>query len=107
MMGLYENALKDFEMAYQNMRSNKTINYTQLGLAFKIHSAEILFNIGLTKIYLGQTAAGMIDLRKAQEEKMIPEHSFIDDAVSDRGRGCIVFTVPVSQSPGLGYLCAD
>jgi neutrophil factor 2 len=92
MMALYENALKDLERAYQNMRDNITINYTQLGLAF---------NIGLTKIYLGQTAPGMIDLRKAQEEKMMPEHSFIDDAVRDRGRGCNVFTVPVSQSPGL------
>jgi neutrophil factor 2 len=101
MMALYENALKDLERAYQNMRDNITINYTQLGLAFTIHSAEVLFNIGLTKIYLGQTAPGMIDLRKAQEEKMMPEHSFIDDAVRDRGRGCNVFTVPVSQSPGL------
>src|SRR5690349_1219522 len=28
-------------------------NYDQLGLSFQLHSAEILFNCGLAKIYLG------------------------------------------------------
>jgi hypothetical protein len=70
-------------------------NYTQLGLAHILYSCEILFNLGLAKIYLGQTASGMIDLRQAQEEKMIPEHGVIDDAIRDHGRGYHPFTVPV------------
>jgi neutrophil factor 2 len=74
-------------------------NYSQLGLAHTIHSAEILFNLGLTKINLGQTASGMIDLRKAQEGKMIPEHEVFDRAVRDQGRGYNINTVPVSSSP--------
>jgi len=73
-------------------------NYTQLGLAHTIHSAEILYNLGLTKVYLGQVAAGMLDLRRAQEEKSVPEHGIIGDCIRDHGRGYNVFSVPVSQS---------
>jgi neutrophil factor 2 len=72
-------------------------NYTQLGLAHTIHSAEILYNLGLTKINLGQIAAGMLDLRKAQEEKSEPDHEVIEDCIRDHGRGYNVFSVPVSQ----------
>jgi hypothetical protein len=73
-------------------------NYTQLGLAHTTHSAEILYNLGLTKIYLGQIAAGMLDLRKAQEEKSEPDHEVIGDCIRDHGRGYNVFSVPVRQS---------
>ena len=72
-------------------------NYTQLGLAHTIHSAEILYNLGLTKIYLGQIAAGMLDLRKAQEAKAEQDHDVITDCIRDHGRGYNVFSVPVSQ----------
>jgi neutrophil factor 2 len=71
-------------------------NYTQLGLAHTIHSAEIVYNLGLTKIYLGQIAAGMLDLRKAQEEKSEPDHQIIDDCIRDHGSGYNVFSLPVS-----------
>jgi neutrophil factor 2 len=80
----------------QNLLTGR--NYTQLGLAHTIHSAEILYNLGLTKIYLGQIAAGMIDLRKAQEEKSEPDHEVIGDCIRDHGRGYNVFSVPVSQT---------
>lgn len=73
-------------------------NYTQLGLAHTIHSAEILYNLGLTKIYLGQLASGMIDLRRANEEKSEVDHDVIEDCIKDHGRGYNVFSVPVSQA---------
>lgn len=130
-MGMYGKALRDFEMAFLQMRGNQTMyvevwqslnvpmtcpsvrhdesskelgpdpsrNYSQLGLAHTIHSAEILFNLGLTKINIGQTASGMIDLRKAQEGKNLPEHEVFDRAVRDQGRGYNVLTVPVSFPP--------
>ena len=67
----------------------------QLGLAHTIHSAEILYNLGLTKIYQGQIAAGMLDLRRAEAEKSEPDHQVIDDCIRDHGRGYNVFSLPV------------
>jgi len=45
----------------------------------------------------------MLDLRKAQEEKSEPDHEVIADCIRDHGRGCNVFSVPVSQ-PHLKHL---
>ena len=60
-----------------------------------------MFNLGLTRLYLRQTSAGMQDLRKAQQEKVIPEHGAIDDCIREQGKGHTVFTVPVR--PTLKY----
>jgi hypothetical protein len=46
---------------------------------------------------MGQTAAGMIDLRRAQEQKIGPEHQVIDDCIRDHGKGYNMFSVPVSS----------
>jgi hypothetical protein len=73
-------------------------NYEQLGLSFQLHSAEILFNCGLAKIYLGQGDAGLADLREAAGQKVLREHGVIDDAIRDRGADYNVFSVPVSAA---------
>lgn len=75
-------------------------NYEQLGLSFQLHSAEILFNCGLAKIYLGQVDAGIGDLREAAGQKALPEHAVIDDAIRDRGADYNVFSVPVGWARG-------
>ncbi|KAF8331368.1 uncharacterized protein EI90DRAFT_3145613 [Cantharellus anzutake] len=95
LLGRFEYALKDFEEAHQYLRGNQTINYEQLGLKFKLFSAEVIFNLGLCKIYLGQQVEGMSDLQRASLEKAIPEHSVIDDAVRDKGADYTVFSIPV------------
>ncbi|RSH89090.1 hypothetical protein EHS25_002756 [Saitozyma podzolica] len=95
MLGQYTAALKDFDDALLYMRGNQTINYEQLGLSFQLHSAEILFNCGLAKIYLGQVDAGLADLSEAAGQKVLPEHGVIDDAIRDRGADYNVFSVPV------------
>ncbi|WVQ99741.1 hypothetical protein IAU59_006883 [Kwoniella sp. CBS 9459] len=95
MLGKYEAALKDFEDALLYLRGNQTINYEQLGLDFRLYSAEVLFNCGLSKIYMGQTEAGMADLREASTQKVIDEHKVIDDAIRDQGKDYNVFSVPV------------
>ncbi|OCF43032.1 hypothetical protein I317_03125 [Kwoniella heveanensis CBS 569] len=95
MLGKYEAALKDFEDALTYLRGNQTINYEQLGLDFRLYSAEVLFNCGLSKIYIGQTESGMTDLREASSQKVIDEHKVIDDAIRDQGRDYNVFSVPV------------
>ncbi|KAF8506593.1 hypothetical protein F5888DRAFT_1643648, partial [Russula emetica] len=87
-------------------------NYTQLGLAFTLFSAEVLFNkdepsstllfylkkkplSGLSLIYLGQTQEGMAELEDATRQQVTEEHSVIDEAIRDRGKGYTVFSIPV------------
>jgi hypothetical protein len=68
-------------------------NYEQLGLKFLLYSAEILFNKGLSLLYLGRTEEGMADLEEARREKATEEHNVIDDAINDRGEGYTVFSI--------------
>ena len=68
-------------------------NYEQLGLKFKLFSAEVLFNKGLSQIYLGRVEEGLLDLEEARKEKQTEEHNVIDDAITDRGEGYTVFSI--------------
>jgi hypothetical protein len=89
-------------------------NYTQLGLAFTLYSAEVLFNKGepcppflpplfffskqeslpgLSLIYLGQMQEGMAVLQDATRQQATEEHSVIDEAIRDRGEGYTVFSI--------------
>ncbi|ORY26341.1 hypothetical protein BCR39DRAFT_484589 [Naematelia encephala] len=95
MVKRYDEAHQAFEEALLYMRGNQTINYEQLGLDFRLYAAEILFNCGLAKLYLGQIDTGLRDLGEAQAQKVIPEHDVIDDAIRDRGVDYTVFSVPV------------
>jgi len=88
-------ALKDFEEALLYLRGNQAINYEQLGLKFKLFSAEVLFNKGLCLLYMNNYQDGMRDLESARLEKVTEEHSVIDDALADRGQGYTVFSIPV------------
>lgn len=74
-------------------------NYEQLGLKFKLYSAEVLFNKGLAQIYLGNYDAGMADLEEASADKVTIEHGVIDEAIQDRGQGYTVFSIVRSIPP--------
>jgi neutrophil factor 2 len=91
----YELALKDFDEAVLYLRGNRAINYEQLGLNFRLYYAEVLFNKGLTLIFLGQTEEGLIEMEEARRQKATDEHNVIDDAITDRGEGYTVFSIPV------------
>ncbi|KAF9049922.1 NADPH oxidase regulator NoxR [Panaeolus papilionaceus] len=91
----FDGALNDFEQALLYLRGNQAINYEQLGLKFRLFSAEVHFNIGLSKIYMGDVAAGLQDMEEARRDKATDEHSVIDDAIKDRGDGYTVFSIPV------------
>jgi hypothetical protein len=95
LLGRYELALKDFDEAFLFLRGNQAINYEQLGLKFKLFSAEVLFNKGLSLIYLGKVQEGLIDMEEARRDKATEEHNVIDDAIADRGEGYTVFSIPV------------
>ena len=76
-------------------------NYEQLGLKFKLYSAEVLFNKGLSQIYLGNYDAGIADLSEASAEKVTPEHAVIDEAIQDRGEGYTMFSIVRPLSSGI------
>ncbi|KAH9927387.1 NADPH oxidase regulator NoxR [Amylocystis lapponica] len=91
----YELAVRDFDDALAYLRGNQDIKYEQLGLKFQLWSAEVLFNKGLSLIYLGQEQQGLADMQEARKEKATAEHNVIDDAIADRGQGYTVFSIPV------------
>lgn len=95
LLARYELAAKDFEEALLYLRGNQAINYEQLGLKFRLFSAEVLFNKGLAQIYMGRTQEGLADMQEARKDKATEEHNVIDDAIQDRGEGYTVFSIPV------------
>jgi hypothetical protein len=95
LLARYELAAKDFEEALLYLRGNQAINYEQLGLKFRLFSAEVLFNKGLSQIYMGRTQEGLADMEEARKDKATDEHNVIDDAIQDRGEGYTVFSIPV------------
>lgn len=97
----YDLAYKDFDEALLYLRGNQSINYEQLGLKFKLFSAEVLFNKGLALIYMGRLEEGLIELDEAKREKATDEHNVIDDAIADRGDGYTVFSIVSSFSSHL------
>ncbi|KAH8115417.1 hypothetical protein DFH11DRAFT_1543505 [Phellopilus nigrolimitatus] len=95
LLGRYDLSLRDFDEALLYLRNNQAINYEQLGLKFKLFSAEVLFNRGLSHIYMGRLDEGLKDMQEAVSEKATDEHNVIDDAIADRGEGYTVFSIPV------------
>ncbi|KAG0247438.1 hypothetical protein BG011_001474, partial [Mortierella polycephala] len=90
----YAKALACFHDAYLYLRGNMVIDYTQLGLDFKLYSCQVLFNRALCYIELGDMDLGMTDIWRATREKQTKAHDILDQALRDRGQDCTVFTVP-------------
>ncbi|CAG9993603.1 unnamed protein product [Clonostachys byssicola] len=95
LLGDFEEALVNFNDTLLYLRGNATIDYTQLGLIFKLYSCEVLFNRGLCYIYLQQKGPGMDDLTFAAKEKVVEDHNVIDEAIRDEAEGYTVFSIPV------------
>lgn len=70
------------------------IDYTQLGLDFKLYSCQVLFNRALCYLELGEHDLGMTDMWRATREKQTKAHDLLDQALRDKGKDCTVFTVP-------------
>ncbi|KAF9983288.1 hypothetical protein BGZ75_005257 [Mortierella antarctica] len=90
----YAKALSCFHDAYLYLRGNMVIDYTQLGLDFKLYSCQVLFNRALCYIELGEMDLGMTDLWRATREKQTKAHDMLDQALRDKGQDSTVFTVP-------------
>ncbi|KAG8926046.1 hypothetical protein FRC00_003338 [Tulasnella sp. 408] len=121
LLGRYQFAYKDFDVAFKHLRENQWMyvavspaprgflshmklnlasfpfftlsDYEQLGLKFKLWSAEVLYNRGLCLIYMNQLDNGMRDLQAAKREKQVPDHDVIDDAIAAQGRQFTVFSL--------------
>ncbi|KAJ7144636.1 hypothetical protein C8R44DRAFT_760171 [Mycena epipterygia] len=95
LLARYDLAYRDFREALRHLRDNEWIDYEQIGLAFKLFSAEVLFNQALCLIRLGQMKEGLADMELAREVKATEDHEVIDDAIRDRGEGYTVFSLAV------------
>nr|XP_010958910.1 NADPH oxidase activator 1 isoform X7 [Camelus bactrianus] len=58
-------ALSDFQLALAQLRDNATIDYTQLGLRFKLQAWEVWFNMAAVQCQLGLWAEATCSLEKA------------------------------------------
>ncbi|KAF9903387.1 hypothetical protein EC991_003842, partial [Linnemannia zychae] len=90
----YGKALSCFHDAFLYLRGNMVIDYTQLGLDFKLYSCQVLFNRALCYLELGEHDLGMTDMWRATREKQTKAHDMLDQALRDKGQDCTVFTVP-------------
>lgn len=79
----FEEALANFNDTLKFLRGNTFIDYDQLGLKFKLFSCEVLFNRGLSYIYMGQIQTGLADLNYAAKEKVTSDHEVIDEAIRE------------------------
>jgi len=95
LLNRYDVALQNFDDALLYLRGNQAINYEQIGLKFKLFSPEVLFNKGLSHIYLGYPTEGLAEMEDARNMKVTDEHDVIDDAIRDCGEGYTVFSIPV------------
>lgn len=95
LVGDFEEALANFNDTLLYLRGNRNIDYEQLGLKYKLHSCEVLFNRGLCYIYLQQEQIGMQDLQFAAREKSTPDHDVIDEAIREKAEGYTVFSIPI------------
>lgn len=84
LLGDFEEALANFNDTLLYLRGNTSIDYEQLGLKFRLFSCEVLFNRGLSYIYLQQMEQGMADLQYASKEKVTPDHDVIDEAIREQ-----------------------
>ncbi|KAF9142753.1 hypothetical protein BGX30_002289 [Mortierella sp. GBA39] len=90
----YGKALSCFHDAFLYLRGNMVIDYTQLGLDFKLYSCQVLFNRALCYLELGEHDLAMTDMWRATREKQTKAHDLLDQALRDKGQNCTVFTVP-------------
>ncbi|KAL7751314.1 hypothetical protein RI367_003174 [Sorochytrium milnesiophthora] len=95
-LGEMDAALDSFYDAFIYLRGNYLIDYTQLGMEYKLYSCEVLYNRALVYFQLGDDQSAMADLAEASNAKQLPEHAQIDEAIAYRGDACQIFQVPAN-----------
>ncbi|TFY80110.1 hypothetical protein EWM64_g3902 [Hericium alpestre] len=83
-LGEHEAAVEQFNAATGLDQYLAVANYTQLGLSFTLHSSEVLFNKGLSLIYLGSSRRAVLELEDASvhdsdQEPVMAGVPYLDD----------------------------
>ncbi|KAJ1997692.1 hypothetical protein GGI04_005307, partial [Coemansia thaxteri] len=89
-----EAALEDFGSALQYLRENEFIDYTQLGLEYKVYRCEVLYNRALCRFCMRQEDEAQADLAEAARHRAEGRHDLIQRAAGSRGMDCPLFCVP-------------
>ncbi|PIA17278.1 hypothetical protein COEREDRAFT_80618 [Coemansia reversa NRRL 1564] len=95
-MVMQQNAesLSDFNNALKYLRNNEFIDYTQIGLEYKVYTCEVLYNRALCFFCLGQEQDAQDDLTDAIRHAVEERHSWIKKAIESRGMDCPLYCVP-------------
>ena len=76
--GDYDGCVADAAMALDRLRANNFIDYKQLGLEFKLHRCEVIFNRALGYDAMGRIPEADRDMTEASSLKAEDYHSIID-----------------------------
>ncbi|KAJ2816316.1 hypothetical protein IWW50_006542, partial [Coemansia erecta] len=87
-------ALSDFNSALKYLRDNEFIDYTQIGLDYKVYTCEVMYNRALCFFCLGQEEDALADLADASKRVAEERHSWIKKAVASNGMDCPLYCVP-------------
>ncbi|KAJ3109989.1 hypothetical protein HDU96_006989 [Phlyctochytrium bullatum] len=98
---LFAEALADFNDVLGHLRGNACIDYTQLGLAYRLHVCEAMYNRGLCFAALGQIQAALADfdeaMRRRPKDRPRSDFDRIEKALVQAGdapRYCRPFSMP-------------
>ncbi|KAJ3021678.1 hypothetical protein HKX48_008057 [Thoreauomyces humboldtii] len=92
----YQEAETDYASALMLLRENDFIDYTQLGLKYRLYRCEIHFNRAMCAHSIGDRAACTQDLTSAQRVTRTDEQRAIVDRAARAGVDVItLFTVPL------------
>ncbi|XP_036272874.1 NADPH oxidase activator 1 [Pipistrellus kuhlii] len=81
-VGRSQEALADFQQALAQLRGNAAIDYTQLGLRFKLQAWEVLFNVAAAQCALGLWAEAARSLEDATNQAPDGAHGDLSVALA-------------------------
>ncbi|XP_072015996.1 uncharacterized protein [Amphiura filiformis] len=93
-----DDAWRQYEKCLECFRSNKSIDYKQLGMTYKLYQCEVLYNQAFTYAKLGEVDWCTKLLGDAQKCKLEEKHSFIDTAYDNYRQGTLfnILDLPVN-----------
>ncbi|XP_077005019.1 NADPH oxidase activator 1 isoform X2 [Tamandua tetradactyla] len=100
----FPEALADFQLALVQLRDHAAINYSQLGLRFRLQAWEVLYNVAAAQCRLGLWAEAARSLGEATSKRLEGDSADLDAALDQvqrqvflqlrRGPGSEVFRPP-------------
>ncbi|KAI8915592.1 hypothetical protein EDD86DRAFT_196399 [Gorgonomyces haynaldii] len=94
MLGEYSDSLKCFSKCIELLLDNDYIDYQQLGLDFKLYRCEVLFNMGMCYLQLGDKARAGQEVKEAGKLAKTAEQKNVISSVSRTRNDISLFTVP-------------